>query len=155
VKRTVLICIFLSIFINGFSQEMIWSTVQNDVRTEDQLKNRTNVRNLVLELYDNYNYYYDDTGYDMDYFLQAFGMDFMLAHLPKSAMAMQMNKNGYTQIQVLIFILYQNTRISGCLIFSDDGRGGNAIATSEKNRTKFESLLDSLWVAIDYYPDEN
>ena len=147
-------CVFWGLLGNAFSQEIIWSTVANDVRKGGLLINRTDVRNKIGELYEKYNYYYDDTGYDIDYFLQAFGMDFMLAHLPKSAMAMQMNKNGYIQVQVIIFILYTNVRIAGCLIFSDDSRASNAIQTTRENRNTFDALLDSIWVDIDYYPDE-
>jgi hypothetical protein len=77
----------------------------------------------------------------------------MIAHLPKSAMAMQMNKNGYIQVQVLIFILYKNVRIAGCLIFSDDGRSSNAIEATIENKNKFNTLFDSIWVNIDYYFD--
>jgi hypothetical protein len=147
--------IFLNILVNSFSQEIIWSTVQNDVIKTGQLIDRADVRNEIMQLYNKYKYYYNDGGYDIDYFLQAFGMDYMLMHLPKSASAMQLIKNGYTQVQVLVFVLYSDARISGCLIFSDDGMGRDAIETTEQNREIFEKLLDSLWIKIGYYQDDD
>ena len=134
---------------NIYSQEMIWSTVELDVRNNGKHINFSQVEEYIMALYSKYDYFYDDTGYDIDYFLQAFGPGFMIAHLPKSAIAMKVEKSGYEQVQVLIFVLYKQYRIAGCLLFTDDGRGQEAIKTNENNKNKFRTLLSSLWFNID------
>jgi hypothetical protein len=139
--------------VKTYAQEIIWSTVENDVRGNGRQLSLNQVEEEIMTLYSNYRYYYDDTDYDIDYFLQAFGMNFMLAHLPKSAMAMKMVRNEYEQVQILIFVLYQQYRISGCIIFSDDGRGYGAIEANNNNEDGFKTLLNSLWfniAGIDY-----
>jgi hypothetical protein len=149
-KKIVLAILFLGFSsICSFAQHIIWSTVQSDVGRTGMLINISEVKDNIMKLYNQYNYYYDDTGYDIDYFLQAFGQNFMLAHLPKSAVALEMTKDGFVQVQVLIFILYEDIRISGCLIFSDAKRG-NAIETNSYNKDNFETLVDNIWVEINY-----
>jgi hypothetical protein len=149
-KKIVLTILFLGFTsICSFAQHIIWSTVQNDVGRNGILIDISEVKGNIMKLYDQYNYYYDDTGYDIDYFLQAFGQNFMLAHLPQSAVAMEMIKDGFVQVQVLIFILYKNIRIAGCLIFSDDKRG-NAIEANSYNKNNFEALVNTILVEINY-----
>jgi hypothetical protein len=67
----------------------------------------------------------------------------MLAHLPQSVMSMQMQKDGYTQVQVLFLHLYESIRTAGVLIFSNS-RAANAIETNTLNEGEFKSLLDRL-----------
>jgi hypothetical protein len=151
VKKMFLIIFIILGFLskNIYSQEIIWSTVELDVKNSGKHINLIQVEEYIMALYSKYNYFYDDTGYDIDYFLQAFGPGFMIAHLPKSAMAMKVEKSGYEQVQVLIFVLHKQYRIAGCLLFTDDGRGQQAIEANENNKNKFRTLLNSIWFNIE------
>ena len=147
-RKVCFICLlFLSLNINA--QQIIWSTAPQYVRNNGRHITLNEVEEEIFTLFTQYNYYYINTEHDIDFFLQSFGPDFMLAHLPKGAIAMQLSRNNFEQVQVLIFVLYFEHRISGWLYFSDNKDHINGIETSEQNKKVFLETLNSLWFNIE------
>jgi hypothetical protein len=106
-KFTVLGVLILLFFgtTNVFSQQFLWST-SNEITDEKYLPIE-DVKGKVLEYYDNYNFYVDQTGYNEEGFIEKFEMESTIKRLKEV-----LNKSG---LNSLVFCVKTNSGSSSVI----------------------------------------
>jgi hypothetical protein len=135
-KKIGFIICFLVLSSSIFGQQILWSTVKN---IEGKYVPLSKVTNEVLELYDQYQYYYDFSGFSKDVFLERFNNADWINDIEELTV-FAMRANDYAVLGegqnsfVIVFCVSKNN--VNMLSFTNSYESGG-IRTYSSDRNKF------------------
>jgi hypothetical protein len=150
-KFTVLGVLILLFFgtTNVFSQQLLWTSSKEI--TDAKYIPLDSVKNRVMEYYDNNEYYVDNTGYDVNYFLKIFKLDSKIGvykkrmkerNIKKLVFCVKTNPGNGSIISLLILSEKNFDMVS----FSDVLSSGSQHSYPDniQKRTKFEKWIKNI-----------
>jgi len=144
-KKFGFIIVFLLLTYSVFGQQMLWSTVRND---DARYVSLNNVTREVLNFYDQYDYYYDFTGFDKKTFLQTFGegtndWDWIDEIDEMTVIAMRVSiEVGFSRNSVVYVICIGKNSVDMIAFSNALDSGFNS--TSSSRRSRFESWFRTI-----------
>jgi hypothetical protein len=134
--------IFLSVLaVSAFGQQALWSTVRG---SDAKYVGLNNVTNEVLKLYDQYDYYYDFSGFDKDTFINTFddgsgGWGWIYDIETMTVIAVRVYIEGGSAV----YVVCVNRNTVNMVAFSNVYDNGN-IETVSNRKSRFENWFKTL-----------
>jgi hypothetical protein len=158
-KLTIFFFLFISKSIPALSQQFLWTTSNNGLLTNSEIKviSKEEVVNKVLSYYEMYNEYYDASGYSKEVFLNQFENSIKFVNKSKwvefknsvnnikelSITGVKSNNGKSSSITIFIF----NKNNFDAIIFSNELKEG-AISTynsmNQDDKSRFVKFFESL-----------
>jgi len=144
-KKTGFFIYFIILASSVFGQQFLWSTVKD---TDTKYVSFNNVINEVLNFYDQYDYYYDFTGFDKEKFIEAFNgdsddWDWIDEIKEKTVVAFRASiELGLTRGSAVYVICIGKDSVDMIIFSNLLDRGSNS--TSVNRRTRFQNWFKTI-----------
>ena len=142
-KKVCLLIILFALAISVFGQQVLWTTDRGG--EAQRFVSLGNVTKEVLAFYNQYNYYYDFTGFDKNTFIYTFGndWDWVYSVNSKVVLAMRINIEGGSAVYVIHIDRHGVNMIAFTNVY-DTESGVAATGTSSGRKAQFERWLNAV-----------
>jgi hypothetical protein len=137
-KKYCFIIILFVLSVSVFGQQLLWTTVQG---SDTRYVSISNVTKEVMNYYDQYDYYYDFTGFDKDTFIKLFGKDWDWVHSINNTTvtAVKVNIEGIS----IVYVICVKKNGVDMIAFTNDNDTGS-IRMSADRKPHFENWFKEI-----------